>query len=546
MKNEIFTARMEGYTAQGHGVCRVLGRAVFVPGAMTGELWEVRILRVTSAAVWGRGERLLEPSPDRIEPDCGAFPRCGGCALRHMDYPSELEMKLRRVNDAIARIGKLDFSVSEILGAEDDAFHRRKVIFNVGERSGRPTAGFYRSRSHEIVPAEDCPAVPEEAMTVRRTVLDWMEKRGVPAWDEANRRDGVRHIFYRSSALTGKCTVTLIVSRSPSAADLAALRDTLRLRCPAMTGLVLNVNTARGNTVLAGEFHTLWGEAELTEGLCGLRFSLSPRSFFQVNPPQAEKLYKKALEYADAGRGALALDLYCGTGTIGLCMASRGARVIGAEIVPDAVKNARENAEHNSLSERCEFICADASQAAEELRRRGLRPEVIVVDPPRKGLSPEVIDAAAGMEPDRIVYVSCDPGTLARDLAVFAARGYSPAAGTAVDMFPRTSHVETVCLLSKLSEAKNHISVKVDMDEMDVTAAESKATYQEIQEWVQEKYGFHVSHLNIAKTKRKCGILERQNYNLPKSDESRSPETPKEKEEAIIEAFKAFQMIKQE
>ena len=286
-------------------------------------------------------------------------------------------------------------------------------------------------------------------MVVRRTVLDWMEKRGVPAWDETDRQDGVRHIFYRSSALTGKCVVTLVVSKAPPSADLAALRDTLRLRCPAMTGLVLNVNTARGNTVLAGEFKTLWGEARLTEGLCGLRFSLSPRSFFQVNPPQAEKLYEKALEYADVSRGALALDLYCGTGTIGLCMASRGARVIGAEIVADAVKNARENAERNSLSQRCEFICADASQAADELRRRGLRPEVIVVDPPRKGLAPEVIDAAAGMEPDRIVYVSCDPGTLARDLALFDARGYSPAAGTAVDMFPRTGHVETVALLSR-------------------------------------------------------------------------------------------------
>ena len=217
-----------------------------------------------------------------------------------------------------------------------------------------------------------------------------------------------------------------------------------------MSGFVLNRNTARGNTVLAGEFETLWGSSTLTEGLCGLRFSLSPRAFFQVNPIQAEKLYGKALEYAGIREGTTALDLYCGTGTIALCMADRGAQVIGAEIVPEAVENARQNALVNGLSDRCEFLCADAAEAAEEFRRRGAAPEVIVVDPPRKGLSAEVIDAAAGMEPERIVYVSCDPGTLARDLAVFSQKGYAAEKCTAVDMFPRTSHVETVVLMSRI------------------------------------------------------------------------------------------------
>ena len=440
---------MEGYTAQGHGVCRIQGRAVFVPGAISDELWEVRIVRVSSSAVWGRGEKLLEPSPHRAEPDCCVFPRCGGCALRHMDYGHELDMKLQRINDSLRRIGKLDFSVSEILGAEGTGMQRRKVIFNVGQQDGRPEAGFYRVRSHDIVPNDDCPAVPREAMIVRSAVLDWMERRGIPAWDEPSGTDGIRHVFFRSSALTGQCVVTLVTSSEPSAADLTALRDALRLRCPSMSGLVLNRNTSRGNTVLAGEFRTVWGNAELTEGLCGLQFSLSPRSFFQVNPPQAEKLYEKAVEYAAVSWGTTALDLYCGTGTIGLCMASRGAQVIGAEIVADAVADAGRNAARNVLSDRCEFICADASHAAEELRRRGMRPEVILVDPPRKGLSTQVIEAAVEMAPDRIVYVSCDPGTLARDLAVFAGRGYFPAAGTAVDMFPRTSHVETVVLLSR-------------------------------------------------------------------------------------------------
>ena len=446
-KNDIVSARMDGYTAQCYGVCRADGRVVFVPGALAGEQWKIRIVKVTSSAVWGRGEELLESSPARVVPDCAAYPRCGGCAARHMSYAEELDMKLRRVTDALRRIGGLELEPDAIIPAGADAFRRRKVIFNVGESEGKPVAGFYRARSHEIIPAPECPSVPEDALTAAGTVLSWMERLGIPAYDENQRRGGVRHIYYRSSHRTGTCVVTLIVSGAPSPDELFELQEDLRHSCPSMSGFVLNRNTARGNTVLAGEFETLWGSDTLTEGLCGLRFSLSPRAFFQVNPVQAEKLYETALDFAAIREGTPALDLYCGTGTIALCMAGRGARVIGAEVVPDAVDNARLNARDNGLSDRCEFLCADAGEAAEELQRRGTAPEVIVVDPPRKGLSPEVIEAAAGMAPERIVYVSCDPGTLARDLAVFSRQGYTAERCTAVDMFPRTSHVESVVKL---------------------------------------------------------------------------------------------------
>ncbi len=449
-KNEIYPARITGYTSEGAGVCRIGERAVFVPGTISGEEWDVRIVRSTSAAVWGRGEALRAASPHRVEPDCPVYPRCGGCALRHMDYEEELTLKLQRVNDALRRIGKLSFSVSGILPALADARQRRKVIFNVAEQNGHPVAGFYRARSHDVVPVPDCPAVPQAALVCERTVLDWMEREHIPVYDEAARKDGVRHIFYRSSHLTEDAVLTLTASRSPGEKALGILADMLRERCPDVSGLVLNRNTARGNTVLAGEFDTVWGSDILTEGLCGLTFTLSPRSFFQVNPPQAERLYDAALDFAGITPGMTALDLYCGTGTIGLCMASRGANVIGAEVIPAAVENARDNARRNGLSEVCEFLCADAGEAAAELARRGIRPQVIVVDPPRRGLDGSVISHAVGMQPERVVYVSCDPGTLARDLASFVRQGYAPVDGIAVDMFPRTSHVETVCLLSKL------------------------------------------------------------------------------------------------
>ena len=451
-KNEIYTSRISGYTSEGAGVCRIGERAVFVPGTISGEEWEVRIVRSTAGAVWGRGERLLTASPHRTEPDCPNYPRCGGCALRHMDYEEELALKLQRVNDALHRIGKLDFSVPEILPASGDALRRRKVIFNVALQNGRPVAGFYRARSHEVIPAQICPAVPDASLRCAKTVLEWMEAQKIPVYDEENHTEGVRHIFYRSSHITENAVLTLTSSCDFSKGKMDKLTALLLEKCPEISGIVFNRNTSRGNTVLAGDFETVYGSEILTDGLCGLRFALSPRSFFQVNPPQAERLYEAALSYAGITTGMTALDLYCGTGTIGLCMASRGAHVIGAEVVPAAVENAGANAETNHLSDECEFICADAGQAAEELARRNIRPEVIVVDPPRKGLDESVIRSCVQMSPERIVYVSCDPGTLARDLARFAEEGYRPAAGVAVDMFPRTSHVETVVLMSRNKE----------------------------------------------------------------------------------------------
>lgn len=319
------------------------------------------------------------------------------------------------------------------------------------------------------------------------------------------------------------------------------LTDALRGACPALTGVVECVNRTEGNTVLSGEFRTLWGSGTLRDRLCGFEFELAPQAFYQINPPQAERLYAQALEYALPERGGTVLDLYCGAGTISLCLSQRADRVIGAEIVPEAVENARANAERYGVTN-AEFICADAGEAARELKSRGITPDAIVVDPPRKGMDAPALEAIASMQPDRLVYVSCDPATLSRDISRLRPLGYTPASALAVDMFPRTAHVETVVLLSKLN-TKQHIEVELNLDELDLTSAESKATYDEIKAYVLEKHGLKVSSLYISQVKRKCGLDVGQNYNLSKKEDAKVPQCPPEKEAAIMDALKHFQMI---
>jgi len=533
-KNQVYTAQVEGFSAQGFGVCRIDGRAVFLPGGLPGESWRLKLVKVTAGAVYARGEELLKASPHRTAPDCPVFGQCGGCALQHMDYALEQRFKLEKVTAALRRIGGLDFQIDELLAAPERYRYRNKAIFAVGDG----VTGFFRGRSHDIVPAETCllqsPIADRAAAALRR----WMAEKNIPAYDEATGRGSVRHLYLRTSR-TGQA-VACVVSARGFGAQTASLAEALRSACPELTGVVLCVNKTKGNTVLQGDFYTLWGDGKLTETLCGLTFELSPLAFFQINPPQAEQLYERAVDYA-APEGGLVLDLYCGTGTISLCLARRAGQVIGAEIVPEAVENARENARRNGV-QNAEFICADAADAAAELLRRGTAPDAVVVDPPRKGLAPEVVDCICGMGPKRVVYVSCDCATLARDLRRFARLGYAPQSGCAVDMFPNTAHIETVCLLSKLKSTQ-HIEVELDMDELDLTAAEKRATYQEIKDYVLEHTGLKVSSLYIAQVKQKCGIIERENYNKPKSEDAKQPQCPPEKEKAIMEALKHFGMI---
>jgi 23S rRNA (uracil1939-C5)-methyltransferase len=533
-KNQIYTSVIDGWSADGAGVCHISGRAVFVPRAIPGEVWDVKILKVSSSAVYGLGAVLREASPARLKPLCPYFGACGGCDTWHISYEEELRFKLGRVNDALCHVGGIDFEVKDIIPAESFERYRNKGIYAAADINGTAAAGFYRQRSHDLIRVDSCLIQNELADRAAGAVVRWMNE------NEDTGRGNVRHVFTRRAVHTADAVLCIVTARGfgASTQELVAY---LRAQCPELTGIVLCVNKSRGNAILEGAFHTLWGSDILRDTLCGFSFSISPQAFFQINPPQAEKLYGRAVEYAALTGTETVLDLYCGAGTISMCLARGAKKVVGAEIVPEAVANAGENAAANGVSN-AEFICADAGEAAAVLASRGLKPDVVVVDPPRKGMYPEAVDAVCGMKPQRVVYVSCNPATLARDISRFQSAGYELQAASAVDMFPRTSHVETVVQLSR-KKPDDVIEIDLNLDELDATSAETKATYEEIKEYVLKETGLKVSSLYISQVKRKCGLEVGKSYNLPKSEKVTVPQCPKDKEDAIRAALKHFAMI---
>ena len=535
-KNQEHTVTIEGYGEGGMGVARVDGRVVFVHGALRGEKCRVLILKTLKSVAFAKVLEVIEPSGARIESDCPYFPRCGGCTYRHMSYEEELRLKKQRVQDNLARIGGSAVVVEEILGAADTLRYRNKAQYPVS-KDGR--VGFYRARTHEVIECKQCLLGKSEADAAAEALREYMQSCRVAGYDEKIGRGLVRHLYVRSNA-AGESLICVLVNgdKLPQEETLVAL---LRGACPKCTGIVLGTNTKKGNVILGDRYRTLWGSDRLADTLCGKSFCLSVPSFYQVNRTQAERLYAKAIEFADLTGRETVLDLYCGAGTITLALSDHAKKVLGAEIVPEAIDDARENAVRNEVKN-VEFFCGDASDVAKKLAQEHLRPDVITVDPPRKGLAPDVVESIAEMQPERVVYVSCDSATMARDVKRFAELGYTATRACAVDMFPRADHIETVCLLSKL-QSKEHIEIEVAMDEMDLTSAESKATYEEIREYVFEHTGLKVSHLYIAQVKQKYGIIERENYNKPKSENAKQPQCPLEKEKAITEALQHFGMI---
>ena len=541
-KNDIFEADITAMTAEGSGICRIEGMAVFVPGTAVGDRCAVRIVKVLRKYAFGRLEKLLAPSPDRIAPDCPVAAQCGGCVYRHIRYEAELQIKTQRVRDALERIGGLqDFQMEPILAAPDRCRYRNKCQLPIGlSKDGTLQLGFYAVNSHRIVNTESCLLQPEAFDRAAAAFRRWYAVSGESVYDEASHSGVLRHLYMRRGEMSGEMMVC-VVANGAALHEEALLVEMLREAVPEITGVLLNINREKTNVVLGKTCRTLWGKDTITDTLCGLAFEIAPHAFYQVNRTQAERLYGKAAEYAGLTGAETLLDLYCGTGTIGLSMAKNAKKLIGAEIVPAAVENARRNAERNAI-QNAEFLCADAAEAARILFERGEKPDVIVIDPPRKGCDSALIATIAAMRPKRVVYVSCDPATLARDLKLFGESGYKTETVTPADMFPGTAHVETVVLLSKLN-TKQHVEVELNLDELDLTAAESKATYDEIKAYVLEKHGLKVSSLYISQVKRKCGLDVGQNYNLSKKENAKVPQCPPEKEKAIKEALKHFGMV---
>lgn len=451
-ENDVLQLHITGYASNGEGVARHDGEVVFVPRAIQGETVRVKIVNVGKTCAHGEILAVIKPSPHRVEPACPDFPACGGCAFWHMDYAEECAYKRQRVIDALTRIGGVTLAELPFHPAQSCEGYRNKVQFPLAEQKGRPVAGFYRARSHNVVPVTACRIQPACADAVREAILGWMERYAIAAYDERTGKGYVRHIYLRVGKQTGQLLVCLVVNGQ----SLPRTRELLRAvqtAAPDLTSLVLNYNSSRGNTILGTREEVLFGTGDIEDVLCGLRFRLSVRSFYQVNHDQAEKLYETALKFAALDESQTALDLYCGTGTITLCLAKRAGHAVGVEVVDAAIRDAKQNAARNGVSN-VEFYCADAAKIAKQFAEEGRRPDVIVVDPPRKGVSPDVIDAMAAMAPQRIVYVSCDPATLARDVKLLTERGYRMQQVEAFDLFPRCAHVETVVLLShKITKA---------------------------------------------------------------------------------------------
>ena len=535
-KNEQHPLRIEGYGSAGEGVARLEGQAVFVKGALAGEICQVQLLKVGKSAAWGRVTQVLTPVPGRQSPDCPRYPRCGGCQLRHMTYAEELRFKRQKVQDALQRIGGWTGRVEKIHGAEAPDRYRNKIQFPVADG---PRVGFFRARSHEVIDAEDCLLQPLAATRLREAFKLWMERYQVPAYDERVHGGLIRHFYVRVNQ-RGQ-SLCAVIANGTDLPHQEELVQALRRAEPDLAGVVLSVNQEKTNVILGKTHRCLWGRDYLEDTLCGLTFRLSVPSFYQVNREQAEVLSGRALAFAGLTGRETVLDLYCGIGTITLVMARQAGRAIGAEVIPAAVEDAKANAARNGVTN-AEFLCADAAQAAQTLADRGLRPDVICVDPPRKGLAPAVIDAIVQMAPQRLVYVSCDPATLARDVKRMEEQGYVLQRAEAVDLFPRTAHVETVVLLSRKTP-DDTIEVDLDLDELDITAAESKATYQEIKDYVLKEFGLKVSTLYISQIKRKCGIDVGEHYNISQKENQKVPQCPKEKEDAIRAALEHFAMI---
>lgn len=448
-KNEIYTVNVESVSSDGNGVAHIDGMTVFIPHTAPGDAARVRIVKPSKSYAYARVEEIIAPSPARCAVPCPHFYKCGGCSLMHIKYEEQLKIKKEIINNALMRIAKTDKRVDEMLGAEEIYRYRNKMIFPIGAaKDGAPVCGFYRERSHDIVPMSDCLLGAEFNGKLIGAVLSYMKKYNIPAYDEATHSGVVRRIFTRTAKVTGEI-MAVISANADSLPHADDLIDSVKGVLGEKTNIILNINKNRGNLVLGKKNIVLSGGGSITDSLLGTEYEISPHSFFQINHAQTERLYKKALEYAAPEAEDTVMDIYCGIGTISLFAARSAGWVIGVEIVPDAISDAKKNAESAGVKN-AEFHCADAAELVPELIARGVRPGIVMLDPPRKGSDERTLSAICAAAPKKIVYVSCNPATLARDIAFLRENGYDLRQVCGVDMFPNTSYVECVVLMTKV------------------------------------------------------------------------------------------------
>ena len=542
-KNDIVTLEIVDCGTDGEGIGKADGFTVFVKDAVIGDTIMAKIMKAKKNYGYGRLMEILKPSPYRVEPVCLSARQCGGCQLQAVSYEEQKVFKEKKLRGHLERIGGFtEFPMEPLIGMDDPYHYRNKAQFPVGRnKEGRIVTGFYAGRTHAIIENRDCALGIPQNKDVLDRVIAHMEKYNIAPYDEATGKGLVRHIFVRYGFFTGELMVCLIINGQ----DLPHQRELVEKLCeiPGMTSISLNMNKKRSNVILGDKVKTIWGEDYITDKIGDISYEISPLSFFQVNPKQTWKLYSKALEYADLHGEETVWDLYCGIGTISLFLAQKAKFVRGVEIVPAAIEDAKRNAQINHI-ENVEFFVGKAEEVLpREYEKNGVYADVIVVDPPRKGCDEMLLKTILKMQPKRVVYVSCDSATLARDLRFLCDNGYELKKVCGVDQFPQTVHVETVVLLSKGEVDSKKIRVEFSLEDMDMSEFQDGATYPQIKEYVLEHTGLKVSNLYISQVKRKCGIEVGKNYNLPKSEDSRQPQCPPEKEKAIREALKYFGMI---
>ena len=552
-KNDIVTVEITDVGVSGEGIGHVDGYTLFIKDAVIGDVVEAKVMKAKKNYGYARLMKVITPSEYRVEPKCAFARRCGGCQIQEMSYDRQLVFKDQKIRGNLERIGgftkdQIDTVMQPVVGMEHPFGYRNKAQFPFGtDKEGNPITGFYAGRTHDIIANTDCALGVEQNKEILEIILQYMRENKIKSYDEKTGKGLIRHALIRYGFKTKEIMVCLVVNgkKLPKAERLIEKL----IQIEGMTSITISPNTRRDNVIMGDSYEILWGQGYITDYIGNVKYQISPLSFYQVNPVQTEKLYGLALEYADLKGDETVWDLYCGIGTISLFLAQKAKQVYGVEIVPQAIDDAKENAKINAI-DNAEFFVGKAEEvlpeyyAEYEREHNGetARADVIVVDPPRKGCDETLLETIVKMQPEKVVYVSCDSATLARDLKYLCANGYEIRMCRGVDQFPQSVHVETVVLLSQ-QKPDDTIEIDLDLDELDATSAETKATYQEIKDYVLKEFGLKVSNLYISQIKRKCGIEVGENYNLPKTENPKVPQCPKEKEDAIKAALKYFAMI---